>query len=373
MPDDNAFPAGGVDPNVRVPKAVAAAAARSQQIIEQLQTPPAQDPPAAPAGDPPAEPGVTAAVTTPPAAPEPPKEPAQTPPAAAAPEPPKQPVTPPAADDDDNSQTWKHRYHAMKGRFDQSILTINQMQDQLRLMGDEMVRLQEFVKNNGSVAVTPQGQTVPKLLTPEDRQTYGDELLDVVQRAATEAVLPKITAVEQENRDLKQQVQRQRQSDMNRTLDLEVPQWRVINKHPRFKAWCSLTDLLAGSVRGQLLNNAVKAADAPRVVAFFKAFLADEAATGSTEFAPTVSPQPPAPAPAPRTPAVALEALAAPGRAKPAAADTGKPADKPVFTRAQIARFYDDCRKQVFAGREQERAALEAAIFSAQNEGRVRG
>lgn len=366
MPDTVTVDAKGrplppVDPNVKLPGAVARAAAAAEAFYRpQEPTPPDGGNPPAPAAatpEPPAAP-VTVAVTPP------------TPPAPA----PEAPAVPPApaASEDDNGQTWKQRYHSMEGRFKQAMTTINGMQTQMRDMGDELLRMQEFVKNSAGVTVTPQGQPTPKLVTDRDRETYGDELLDTVQRAALEAVQPKLTALEQENQNLKRTVAQTRQGDLYRTLDQQVPNWRAINKSDRFKAWLSLTDLLSGSVRGRLLDAAFKAADAPRVVAFFQGFVNDEAATGSTEFAPRADAQPPAPAPAPRQPALALEALAAPGRAKPAAADTGKPADKPVFTRAQIRQFYDDVRRMVYAGRDQEKAALEAAIFAAQREGRVR-
>jgi hypothetical protein len=105
------------------------------------------------------------------------------------------------------------------------------------------------------------------------------------------------------------------------------------------------------------------------VIAFFKGFLAEEQATGQLP-----DPNVPQPAPQPpRVPAVPLEMLAAPGRAKPNGGDTpAASADKPVFTRGQISAFYTAVRQGLYAGREAEKNATEAAIFAAQNDGRVR-
>jgi hypothetical protein len=65
--------------------------------------------------------------------------------------------------------------------------------------------------------------------------------------------------------------------------------------------------------------------------------------------------------------------LTAPGRAHPAGGnDLPSPADKPIFTRQQIAAFYRAVREQQFAGREADKAAIEQAIFLAQTEGRIR-
>ena len=117
-----------------------------------------------------------------------------------------------------------------------------------------------------------------------------------------------------------------------------------------------------------MLNTAFRAADAPRVIAFFKGFLNEEVATGQQP-----APQPPA-SPQTRTAAVPLDTLAAPGRAKPAtgADSTSAPADKPIITRAQIAAFYDQVRRGAYAGRDADKARDEAIIFAAQREGRTR-
>ena len=120
---------------------------------------------------------------------------------------------------------------------------------------------------------------------------------------------------------------------------------------------------LAQSLPELTVVRAFERNDTPRVQAFFTGFLAEEAAldpasgeTGRTE------------APANK---VSLENLAAPGRAKSAAA-TNAPAEKPIFTRAQIAKFYADAAAGKFKGRDAERDRLERQIFEAEREGRIR-
>lgn len=119
-----------------------------------------------------------------------------------------------------------------------------------------------------------------------------------------------------------------------------------------------------------MIDAAYAAASAPRVLAFFKGFLAEEVATGNIEPPATLQ----QPTPAPRVPAVPLATIAAPGRARPASGgNTPAPAeDKPTFTRAMITAFYNDIRAGRWAGRDQDRAAYEQAIFAAQREGRIR-
>ena len=243
---------------------------------------------------------------------------------------------------------------------------IGSMQEQMAQMGDELTRLQQVLNR------TPAAQTQLKpqpLLTSDDQEKYGPELIDFAQRAAREAVAPQLTALEQENQRLRRDVVQTKQGAVYETLDGQLPNWRTINTSPRFLQWLRLPDLYSGRVRGELLKEAFTAASAPRVLQFFKGFITDEEATGN---AVPISQQQPGAQPSPRIAAVPLETLAAPGAARPAPGNAQVPADKPIYTRQQIASFYTQVRQGYYAGREQEKAQLEADIFAAQREGRVR-
>lgn len=290
-------------------------------------------------------------------------EPQSAPEGTLAPTPTVAPAAQPASGD------WEHRYLSMQGRYNAAQKTIGSMQEQMRELGDELVRTQQLITRTA-----PQEQHTQqpvKLLTDADTETYGNEIIDLVKRAARETFEPELQKVQQENQQLRQRMSRDAQLSVVQTLDRDLPNWREINRNPRFKQWLSLRDLKARVVRKKLLDEAYAAADAPSVVSFFRDFVGDEVATGNMETAP--QPQPSAQAPAPRQAAVPLESLAAPGRARPASGDNAMPADKPVFTRGQIQQFYANVRRGVYAGREVDKDKLERQIFSAQAEGRVRG
>ena len=333
-----------VDTTVSVPESVRRAAAAAEAAHKQAyQTP-----------DPVANGETPAPVVDPVTAPAPMEPTAQSAPIAqSAPT----PEAAPAGDVD-----WEARYHSMKGRFDQSQRTIGSMQGQMSELGDELVRTQSLLTPRQQ----PQQQQPQRLLTDEDKATYGEDLINVVQRAAVEAVAPEINQLRQRNQQLERKVQQQDQNGIFAALDQAVPNWREINESDRFKAWCRLPDLYSGVLRGRLLNDAFRAGQSPRVAQFFRGFLAEEVATGQEP-----APLPPA---VERTAAVPLETLAAPGRAKPAtgADNTNPPADKPIITRAQISAFYDQVRRGAYAGRDADKARDEAIIFAAQREGRTR-
>ncbi len=288
------------------------------------------------------------------------------------PEPTPAPQPEPSADQGPvSAEEWQHRYNSMRGRFEQSQRTIGSMQEQMSELGDELVRTQQLLTQPQRRQQAPQPAPQPvQVLTDEDKATYGPEFLEVVKRAAAEVVQPQIQRVERQTQQVNQRVVQQTQAGVYQTLGEEIPNWQAINNSPRFKEWMRLPDLYSGVVRGKLLRDAFQAANAPRVVAFFRGFLAEEVATGQQ---PDPTGQQPAPQPPARTPAVPLESLAAPGRARPATGDTSTPADKPVFTRAQIAFFYSQAGRQSYVGREDDRKRDENALFLAQREGRVKG
>jgi hypothetical protein len=249
------------------------------------------------------------------------------------------------------------------------------MQQQMQELGDEVVRLQSLLSAPQPQAAHTQNtrQDHTKLITDQDRETYGDDLIDVVRRGAKEVLGPELDALKAENQHLKQQVTTQAQKDVKVQLRSAVPDWVAINNSEQFKTWCRLPNIYTGQPRSQVLSAAYRAADAPRVIAVFRDFLMEVAATGQTLQTPQAEQQQQPQAAAPRQAAVSLETLAAPGKAKPASGDTQVPADKPFITRAQIIKLYDDKRRGAYDGRLDVFARHEADLQLAQREGRVRG
>lgn len=281
---------------------------------------------------------------------------------------------PPVANDGgDNDQSWHHRYLSMKGRYDAGQRLIADMQEQMTQLGDELMRSQQVIRR--PMQPQPAASAVPaapatNLLTPQDQETYGADLIEFTQRAAKAAIAPELTRLEQENQDLRKKVVGADMRVALGHLSQQVPNWREVNRLPAFNNWLRQRDVYSGQLRHALLNQANQAADAPRMIAFFKSFLAEAEATGQP--VPTSQPQPQASTPAPREAAIPLVTLAAPGRAKPAGGDTPVPADKPILTRPQIAEFYRRVRAGHYNGQEAEKAKDEAIIFAAQRDGRVR-
>jgi hypothetical protein len=267
---------------------------------------------------------------------------------------------------------WAQRYNSMRGRWEAQSREIGQLQQLVNDLGQELRATQQAIAAPQAQAQTPRDHE--KLITDKDRETFGDDLIDVARKAAREAIAPDLDALRNENANLNKRVTTTAQGELRASLAAAVPNWININRDARFHGWLRLRNPYTGQVRGELLNAAYRAANAPQVIATFKDFLSEVRATGG-EVPGQRQEQQQAPAgqQAPHEPAIQLDTLAAPGRARPAGGDSQVPADKPIYSRAQISNFYRDVRRNAYAGREADKNRIEADIIAAQSEGRVRG
>lgn len=360
-----------VDPNVKIPKAVLDAGLRAEAIqratngeaepsVASVATASNGEAPPAPAPEPAPEPTHKLTVSpAPPVAPQPqaPQEPA-----------PQEPAPP---------VDWERNFRAMKGRYDTLAADMAAMGERLTNLQNENAAL----RANAAPPPAPNGHA-PTLLTEQEIQEYGPEFIDIVRRAATEIAAP----LQQEVQQLRSQlgtVQAETGNSfltrMNATIGGLVPNWEALNRDPRFVQWSGLPEVYSGVIRRELMQEAWNSGDAHRVAAFFRAFLAEEAAVdpqaaatrGPSGFPASLAPaaqMPPPVPPAVQQPTMSLADFAAPGRAHSVAQ---QPADKPVYTAQDITRFYTEAASGKWRGREAEKAAIDADIILAQREGRI--
>jgi hypothetical protein len=269
----------------------------------------------------------------------------------------------------EDDQSWEHRYKSMKGRYDRAETQIRALSDQISGLQNVIATLQtapqQFTQDDATEYATS------RLITPEEEKDYGSEFLTVVGKKAKEELSPEVAQLRKEIAGLKSQlngvgnyVAGNARERMEVMMNDQVPNWRDVNVNQEFLNWLKLPDAYSGAIRHDLLKVAYERNDAPRVLAFFKGFLAEEAATTPAERGPDI------PDGASVQAKVSLESLAAPGRAKTAAASA--PAEKPYFTRAQISKFYADSASGRYRGKEAEKDRIERQIFEAEREGRIR-
>ena len=176
------------------------------------------------------------------------------------------------------------------------------------------------------------------MITAQDHQDYGSELIDLARRAAYDALAPDLQQLRAQNQHLRQMAQRAQHGEIERALDRAVPAWRDVFQNPAFSAWLSAPDEYSGAVRSQMMRHAVDVGDVGRVVRFYQGFLAqDRGAPAGQQRAQ---------------------------QSRPAA--TGA---KPIYSREQIKRLYEQRRLGHIS--DANWARQEADIVAAGREGRV--
>jgi len=284
-------------------------------------------------------------------APPPPPEPEPPPPEPPPPEPP--------VDD------WKHKYETLQGIH---------RADVARLSGTITAQEGQIADLNNQLAAAkakPEPKPAPQPLsriTAEDTANFGEDLIDVIKRAAAEIADSQTAELREQVANANAEIARLTgsvkevdsrtgnitQRSFYSDLDRIAPDWREVNQQQPFLIWLGQVDDLSGAPRQDLLDDAVAKQDAERVGKLIAAWKA------------TIPPPPPTPQPRPDTLAARVEPSRTPADRPPEAPDT-----PPTFTTAEVDKFYKDLTTGVYKGREAEAQKLEAAIDRASAEGRI--
>jgi hypothetical protein len=238
---------------------------------------------------------------------------------------------------------WEQRYKVIEGKYRAEVPRLNADNRELRQQLEALQNEVEQLKSRGT-------QEPSSLISAEDREKYGDDLLDVIKRAAQEQV----SAKDGEIADLKRQLEsvttttaKSAEVSFFDQLGNLVPDWVAINGEDQFLKWLDEHDEFTGRTRQDLLSDAEKARDANRVAKFFTSWKAtQESQTTNTQ----------------RN----LEAQVTPDSnrvSKP-------PVGKRFFTRADIGAFYAAARRGEISAKDM--VAMEAEIHAATLEGRIR-
>ena len=120
---------------------------------------------------------------------------------------------------------WMQHAKSMEGRFRQSQETVTSLQGTMTEMGEELVRAQTALQRPPAPRRRCPQPRQPPLITPQDVETYGEDFLNVAQRAALQAVQPRLQQLEQRNQQLERQLRRTNIQTIEQVLDAQVPNW----------------------------------------------------------------------------------------------------------------------------------------------------
>ena len=263
-------------------------------------------------------------------------------------------------------QTAEQRYRTLQGMYNADTGRLRGENAQLAQRLGQLEQLLASMSANSQAAAQPKAE---RLITDKDVEEYGDSI-DVMRRAAREEVLEARSEIADLKRVLSQlqtSVVPKVESVAHRQavsaeqafwseLTAVVPDWRDINANQDFHSWLLEVDPISGMPRQRFLEDAQNQLDSRRVAGFFKMW---QSMNGNSVAQQTRS-----------TAATQLEKQLAPGRGRTATGTSATP-DVRTYSRTDVAKFFDDVRKGLYKGREQERDRMERDIFAAQGEGRI--
>lgn len=277
------------------------------------------------------------------------------------PEPQPQPIsqeTDPKPTPDVSEETWQSKFFALKGKYDAEVPRLH---SQMREMSQQV----QTLMTEAAVAKAQQKPDVAPaktLITEQDKEAFGSDLLDLIDRATEQKLAG--------NRDLEAQLraeinelkgklgnvtERQVVSDKDRyeaSLSAQVPDWEAMNVDQGFLTWLAEVDPVYGMPRQYALTNAYESLDANRTATIFKQYKAT--------IAPTQRQQPNR----------ELQRQVAPTRSHTSSAPATSAADKRIYSAQDIDTFYSDWRRGMVD--ENEAVQIERDIHAAINEGRIR-
>lgn len=277
----------------------------------------------------------------------------------------EQPPAPPAEDDGDYAQ----KYRVLKGKYDNEIPSL---QRQVQEANARLSQMQQLLSQMQSREQEPpraaSARDIVKRITDEEIDEYGADLIDLIGRKAEEVVESrfgelsgKLSKIDKTVGGVSEEISQSRKQKVFTKLDEEVEDWQALNVDPAFLQWLGSPDPFSGIRRGELLTKAFDAADADRVVRFFKSYLNEHAAVQS---AATRDSQP-------GTPKVAADRLVSPGKSRANKTPAGTQDDKRVYTERDVAAFYAAVSRGEYRKNPEEKQRTEEAIFRAMKEGRV--
>lgn len=247
---------------------------------------------------------------------------------------------PPAPPENVEQDSWENRYKILSGKYNAEVPRLasenRDLKSQLRLLEDRMKKLES-------------GAPAERYVKPEEVEEYGENLVDLIRRAAREEVAAKqseIEALKAKVDGFEGKVTANVEVDFYSRLSDKVSDWRVINDDPRFHTWLNDFDDY-GNRRQDMLSMAESEKNADKVAKFFDAFkksITSQAAAANSSLEQQVAPD--------------VNRAVAP------------PKGKRLWTRAEITEFYNQMRRGAIKA--SDAVALEADIQAAIVEGRIR-
>lgn len=270
----------------------------------------------------------------------------------------------------------EHKYKVLQGKYNKEV---PRLQHELRSVSEENDQLRQRLNDMEATIASfkaAKERPQPPDISEEEREQFGDDLIDLISRVSKRDLLPEIEKrlkdvdgrvkqVDQKVASTEESMAESKRRETLEALARAVPDWEQQNEDPKFLEWLNDEEPSVGVPRGRLLTHAFQANDANRVIWFFKGFQKENAAD-TTDATPSPEKK--------KEPQQKLDDYVAPGSPKTGTASAPNESGKRVWTRDDIKAFYAEKNEFVKKGKKlpDKLVKLERDLFKAQTEGRLR-
>lgn len=244
---------------------------------------------------------------------------------------------------------WEHRFNVINGKYAAEVPALRDEVKSLTKKLDEKERQITELESNSDKSTNPGGLTDEQMA--QFKEEFGEDFVSFVQRMVSSSTGKPDNSAEMD--ELKRKVEGFEQKEQQKTeasfwtaLNELVPDWKAVNADDKFHAFLAQYDPQTGQQRQQSLSTAQQALDADGVAAVFNAFKKQQ------------------PKPKQDIPDDQVD--------PPTSRSTTTPEGGRIWTGAEIKQFYTDKTAGKYRNNPDEAKRLEADIFAAQSEGRVR-
>jgi hypothetical protein len=247
-----------------------------------------------------------------------------------------------------DAETWQQRYRSLQG------VIASQAREHKEQLAQMDQRIQQLL------AAQPKPETPRPPVNPQDAETFGEDLVEMVRRTAegmagstVKELNGRIAVLEQQLAGASAVASKTADEVFYERLTQLVPDWQAVNKDDGFLGWLAEIDPMYGQPRQAALTAAGNARDVDRVAYVFNAYrgTVPETPKPASRQEPQVSPH------TSGNGGVQVLQQAAAGQQ--------------VITIQQVEAFYKDVQRGLYRGREAEMAQQEAVINAALAENRI--
>jgi len=242
---------------------------------------------------------------------------------------------------------WEHRFNVINGKYAAEVPALQEKVRNLTGKLDEANRQITEAKDASAKSTNPGGLTAEQI--EKGKEEFGEDFVSFVQQMVGSSRVPdnsaEVKELKSELDSIKRQERQKTEASFWTALEDLAPDYKAINADPKFHAFLAQYDPQTGVQRQDNLTKAQQALDADGVADVFNAFKKQQ---------PQAKQQ--------RIPDDQVDPLTSRSTTTP---EGGK-----IWTGAEIKAFYTKKANGKYGADEGKR--LEADIFAAQREGRVR-